>query len=98
MTQGLWLVGEFDGTSERTVAPKADGSGKQFTAFGIESVALVVSDDVKRVEWREGRRPDVSGLKVGDVVAVPVRYDGQYNGQPQWAGRALPVLIVGDDD
>jgi hypothetical protein len=90
LTQGTWLVGEFDGTAERTVSPTKDG--KQFSPFGVEEVRIIVMDEPRTVGWREGKRPPTADFALGELIAVPVRVRGMFNGAPQFDGRSLPIL------
>ncbi len=87
--QGLWMVGEFEGFSTRTVSPKE--GGKVFEPFVIEELRLIVNDDPKVIGYREGKRPDVSGLTLGDVVVIGVRVRDMFNGQAQFDGRSVAV-------
>jgi hypothetical protein len=95
--QGLWLVGEFDGVSDRTVEPRRDEDGKivgkNFTPFSTESIRLISNDETKYVEWRAGKRPPVEDLVEGESVIVPVRPGRPMaDGSIRWEGRSLPIL------
>jgi hypothetical protein len=90
LTQGLWAVGEFDGIDERTVSPKPDG--KQFAPFLVEHLRLIVNDEPRVIEYREGKRPPTEDFAEGDIIVVPVRVRGYYNGVAQLDGRSLPAL------
>lgn len=87
--QGLWIVGEFDGTSERTVAPVP--GGKMFDPFRNENIRLVVNDEARTISYREGKRPDCSGFADGDVLVIGVRVRDIFQGVPQFDGRSVPI-------
>lgn len=92
LSQGIWVVGEFDGTSERTVRPKADGTGKQFEPFKVEELRIIQNDEPRTIEYREGKLPSMAEFALGEVIVVPVRVREVFNGTPRFDGRSAAVL------
>jgi hypothetical protein len=81
------IEGKFERTRERVVAPKE--GGKQFEPF--KRVEVIVSDYdgelTRRIEYEPGELPEeVAAAEPGDSLRLRVRFNGVFQGDPQWVG------------